>query len=236
VGIAEKYNKKWQNVEVHMSRKIIVPFDDRGTVEKLGALKMKHPYYSVPEYIDMSKFEYWDRPDLNPDIMGEDRTHGNNMLYVDLIPKQSWYKSVRENIDSVDWERIKEMCKKRANFRCELCGSSPNYELKNYLECHERFSFDKDNCVQKLVRFVCLCTKCHYVTHWGLSAIEGRLDIARTHMMEVNKWDEERVSVHVKNRFEKWKIKNEITWEIDLSMLENMGIEQTTSVRTNLPH
>ena len=212
-----------------MYRKIIVPFDDRETVEKLGALKMKHPYYSIPDNIDMSQFEYWNRPEISPNIVGEDRTHGNNWLYIDLIPQQSWYQSVRECIDRVDWERIKEMCKKRSNFRCELCGSPPSYEHKNYLECHERFLFDKDNGTQKLVRFVCLCTKCHQVTHWGLSAIEGRIDVTRRHLMEVNKWDEERVSKHVKNRYEKWEIKNEMIWDINLSMLENMGIKQTTS-------
>ena len=212
-----------------MHKKIIVPFGDRGTVEKLGALKMKHPYYSVPENVDMSKFEHWDRPDINPDIVGEDRTHGNNWLYVDLIPQQSWFQSVRECIDSVDWERIKEMSKKRANFRCELCGASPNYKLKNYLECHERFLYDKDNGIQKLVRFVCLCTKCHHVTHWGLSIVEGRTEATCKHLMEVNKWDEERVSEHVKNRFEQWEIKNGMTWSIDLSILENMGIKKIIS-------
>jgi len=207
-------------------RRIIVPFVDRDVVEKLGANKAKTPYYIIPENLDMLQFAHWNRPELNPNIPGENRTHGQNWLYVDLIPHSSWYQSVRENIDLVDWERIKEMCKKRVAYRCELCGSYPNYEQKNYLECHERFLFDKDKRVQKLVRFVCLCSRCHYVTHWGLSAILGREDIAFAHLMKVNKWDEERVHTHVEHRFALWEEKSEISWNIDISILDSMGIKQ----------
>ena len=204
--------------------RIIVPYDDRETVEKLGAIKIKNCYYSVPNDKNIQDFCRWDRSQLSEIIHGEDRTFGKNYLYVDLIPSTSWYTNVREYVDAIDWERIKEVCKKRAKYKCELCKTSPNYSEKNYLECHERFSYDKDACTQTLVRFICVCTKCHQVIHFGLSQLQDRDEEARAHLMKVNKWDAARTSKHIMNRFRLWEIKSEISWKLDLSMLENMNL------------
>lgn len=205
-------------------RKIIVPYDERETVEKLGAVKLKYCYYSVPSTCNIQDFHRWNRPPLNDVITGEDRTFGRNFLYVDLIPSSSWYTNAREYVDAVDWERIKELCKMRAGYKCELCKASPDFSEKNYLECHERFLFDKETKKQTLVRFICVCTKCHQVIHFGLSQIQGRDEEARSHLMKVNKWNAKRVSEHIADRFEVWEIKNEMFWELDLSMLKNMDL------------
>jgi len=207
-----------------MTRKIFVPYDDRETVEKMGAIKGKTPYYTVPTNIDISLFKHWDRAELSPDIAGEDRTFGNNWLYVDLIPSSCWYTNVRSNIDLVDWERIKEMCRKRAGYLCELCGAKSDYSQRNYLECHERFLFDRDTKTQKLIRFVCLCSRCHHVTHFGLSQIQGQSGEALRHLMKVNNWNKERAGKHVEKRFEQWQIKSDMPWKLDLSMLEDMDL------------
>lgn len=116
------------------------------------------------------------------------------------------------------------MCKIRTGYKCELCKTSPNFSENNYLECHERFLFDKDAKSQKLVRFICVCTKCHQVIHFGLAQIQGQAEEARAHLMEVNKWDAKRVSEHIANRFRLWEIKSEMSWDLDLSMLRNMDL------------
>lgn len=203
---------------------IIVPFDEREDVEKLGAIKLKGCYYCVPSTRNIQDFSRWNRPPLHDIIEGEDRSFGQNKLYVDLIPSSSWFINVREYVDTVDWERIKEMCKKRAGYKCELCKSKPNYSEKNYLECHERFLYDKNTKIQKLLRFICVCSKCHEVIHFGLSQVRGCDEEARAHLMKVNKWDINRASEHIANRFRLWEIKSEMSWELDLSMLKNMDL------------
>lgn len=154
-------------------REIIVPYDDRAKVEQLSAIKSKSPFYFVPENIDISLFKYWNRPRLSAVITGEDRGFGNNWLYVDLIPSSCWYTNVRNNVDAIDWERLKEMCKKRVHYRCELCGTEADYSQKNFLECHERYLFDKNKNIQKILRFMCVCSMCQKVTHFGLTQIQN---------------------------------------------------------------
>ena len=78
--------------------------------------------------------------------------------------------------------------------------------------------------IQKLIRLLCVCTKCHHVIHFGLSQIEGRSEDALKHLMCINNWDRMRAEEHVENRFEVWRIKNEISWEVDFSMLSNMSL------------
>ena len=200
--------------------KIIVPYDERQQVEMLGAIYDKGYSYFVPNELDINLFSRWNKPKLSPQIVGEDRTLGKNRLYVDWIPSSTWYTNVRSNINAVDWERIKEMCKERASYRCELCRAKANYSEKIFLECHERFLFDPTTRIQKLARFVCMCTLCHQVTHYGLSQVQGREQIVFEHLKAVNRWTDKRTQAHIKNRFDLWERKNLIDWQVDLTLLD----------------
>jgi len=206
--------------------KIFVPYDDREKVEQLGAIKSKSPFYLVPDSKDIFTFAYWNRPAIHPVINGEDRTFGNNWLYVDLIPSTCWYTNVRSNIDSVDWERLKEMCRQRARYCCEICGATSDYSQQQYLECHERYLFDKNTKMQKIIRFMCICSMCHKVSHFGLSQVQGKSEEALQHLMKVNRWDKYRARKHVDKRFQLWEMKSDMDWVLDLSLLDSIGIKQ----------
>lgn len=201
-----------------------MPYDERVQVEKLGAIHNKGYNYFVSDDLDINLFSRWNKPKLPTQIVGEDRTLGKNLLYVDLTPESSWHTNVRSNVSAVDWERIKYMCKERADYKCELCGTKPNYSQKLYLECHERFLFDPKTHKQKLARFVCMCTLCHQVTHYGLSIIQGREDIVFAHLQKINHWTAKRTQEHINNRWALWEEKNTIDWIIDLSLLDEIGI------------
>jgi len=205
-----------------MSVEIVVPYEDRTKVEEMGAIVKKQPYYNVPENLDVEAFKHWKRPKLKTTIEGKDRTFGKNWLYVDLVPSSCWYTNVRNNVDAVDWERIKQMSRVRANNLCELCGARADSGRRNYMECHERFHYDEITKIQKLVRFVCLCTDCHQVTHFGLSQLQGREQKAFSHLMMINKWDEARTTQHIDKRFHQWEQKSAMPWELDLSMLDGL--------------
>ena len=204
--------------------KIIVPFDDRAEVEALGAIRSKAPFYYVSVKLDRTLFEKWNRKELPFILEGENRDFGKNWLYVDLVPSTCWYNNVRTIIDDVDWERIKIMCKKRAGFRCEVCGSTPDFQAKNYLECHERYEYNPEDCTQKLVRFMCLCTRCHQSTHFGFAEVSGNRVGAKNHLMHINHWTSERAESHIAKRFAQWEEKSEIDWKADVTLLQTMEI------------
>ena len=203
---------------------IIVPFDDRMDVEALGAIRSKSPFYYVPDKLDKTLFYKWNRKELPHAIEGENRDYGKNWLYVDLVPSTCWYNNVRAIIDDVDWERIKIMCKKRAGFKCEACGAPADYHAKNYLECHERYEYNLDDCTQKLIRFMCLCTRCHQATHFGLAEVYGNREKAKNHLMSVNNWTSKRTESHIAKRFAQWEYKSEIDWKADMKLLQAMGV------------
>lgn len=74
------------------------------------------------------------------------------------------------------------------------------------------------------MRFICVCTKCHHVIHFGVSQIEGRAEEAMKHLMKVNRWNRKRATEHIDNRFQLWEMKSEMSWKLDLSMLKNMDL------------
>ena len=150
---------------------------------------------------------------------------------VDLIPSSSWYTNVRNVVDPVDWERLKEMSKRRAMYRCEICGAEQDNRQNTFLECHERYLFDKESKTQRIIRFMCICSPCHRVTHFGLAHVNGKSEQALKHLMKINKWDENRANEHISNRFKLWEVKSDMEWVIDLSILESIGISQVNYIQ-----
>ena len=65
-------------------------------------------------------------------------------------------------------DRLRRMVYRRAGHRCEACGDSGSQP-----EAHERFTYDVQSGVQRLVRLICLCTACHRVTHFGRTMLQG---------------------------------------------------------------
>lgn len=57
---------------------------------------------------------------------------------------------------------------------CGIYGKDAKNNEDNQIEAHERWYYDEDNKIQKLVRLVALCKKCHLTTHMGFAQIIGR--------------------------------------------------------------
>lgn len=141
----------------------------------------------------------------------------NARLYVDLIPKSSWFRAISKYMHSCDWDRIRKYTLGRAKNQCECCGGTRN------LGTHARYSYNGN--VQKLERFIVLCSQCNKSTHMGLSNIKGIREHATNHLIKVTKMNKFEADNHITQAFLKWESRNHIEWQLDLSLLTNNNIK-----------
>eukprot|EP01132_Coremiostelium_polycephalum_P018336 gene18336-21870_t len=87
-------------------------------------------------------------------------------LTIELVPRSCWYSNVRSNVSEATWSRLKSICFKAANYRCEICSNrGPHHPV----ECHEIWHYDDHRLIQRLDRLIALCPRCHQVKHIGLA-------------------------------------------------------------------
>lgn len=141
-------------------------------------------------------------------------------LTLNLIPKSSWFKSVRSHITQTQWNKIRKEVYRKANYTCQICGINEENFLgckKGWLHANELWKF-KDG-VQSLVGLEAICRTCHLVKHFGYAEISGRRNQALNHLMKVNKWDVGTTNEYLKQQFEEWEERSEIKWIIDYSFI-----------------
>jgi hypothetical protein len=154
-----------------------------------------------------------------PDVLpGEDRSYGGG-LFVDLIPETSWFTNVRSGVDPGDWDRLRRHVYRRAGHRCEACGAT-----RCRLEAHERFTYDAQTGIQRLVRLVCLCDWCHTATHMGMAGVRGLRTEAIAHLMAVTGMGPGEAHEHIDEAFARWERRSAIRWHVDLSVIASAGI------------
>jgi len=153
------------------------------------------------------------------ELIGEDRNFGGNNLYIDLIPKTSYFKNVRSIFSKEDWNIIRHHIYKRVFNKCECCGCYRN----KFLEAHERWSYNEETKIQKLERIIALCKMCHKSVHYGHSKFNNDITKINDHIKKIKKINDEELKEHIKDTKELWKKRNKITWILDLSIIENSG-------------
>jgi hypothetical protein len=158
-------------------------------------------------------------------LPGEDRSYGAG-LFVDLIPRTSWFRNVRAAVDPADWDRLRRMVYRRAGLRCEACGAR-----RVQLEAHERFIYDTRAGIQRLVRLICLCTACHQVTHFGHTRLLGdaAAQAAINHLQTVTGMTAGETERHIRDAFALWERRSRTPWRVDLSMISGAGIRLRTA-------
>lgn len=204
-----------------MSTKIYlsVPFERKEDAKSLGAKwdKDKKQWYTNAYNIQL--IEKYPLSAPITELHGEKRDFEGSNLFVDLVPESCWFNNARTCIDSSDWDRLHNFIYARAGYMCECCQSKQN------LEAHERWHFNEELRIQKLMRIIALCKQCHEVTHIGLAKVRGRFDIALHHLMKVTKMTLEQANCHIDKAFAVWELRNQHEWSLDLSILTNSGIK-----------
>ena len=199
-----------------------VPYADKDAAKAAGAGwdPAARAWYAGPRADPAALARWAPLPVLLP---GEDRGFGSG-LFVDLVPASCWFTNVRTCIADADWDRLRRMVYGRAAQRCEACGRGPDRRDGPRLEAHERWDYDDSAGVQQLRRLICLCSWCHAVTHFGLTAVRGREDWALGHLQAVTGLDLEQAVAHVDAAFALWERRSARAWALDLSMLTGAGI------------
>ena len=154
-------------------------------------------------------------------IIGEDRSFGGDELYIDMIPKTSYFKNVRSLFNDTDWNLIRHHIYERSSYRCECCG----VKRFKYLDAHERWIYDYETKTQKLIRIIALCRLCHQATHFGHSKKTKNIDKIKEHLKKVKKIDDIELDSCIKEAYNIWNDRNKIEWIIDTSIISNSGFE-----------
>ena len=143
-------------------------------------------------------------------------------LAVEMIPSTSWWNNVRSRIPGSEWDLLRKQAYRAANFNCEICGASG---LKKSLEAHEVWEYNLETKVQKLVRLIALCYKCHRVVHFGKTQLLGRNAEAAAikHLQKVNSWTEDETLHHIRQAIAEWKLRSQVQWALDIEVLKNVG-------------
>ena len=137
-------------------------------------------------------------------------------LNFELVPDGCWYSNLRSILSKKQWDFIKDDAKVRSGGRCTICGRKTDY-----LEAHERWSYDEENSVQKLEDVIAVCKSCHSVIHIGLTQLRGEEEKAEKHFMKVNGCTYADYRKALGDANEIHQRRNKISeWKLDLTWLE----------------
>ncbi len=142
-------------------------------------------------------------------------------LRIELVPQTSWFKSLREYVDSKDWDQVRKRTYAEYGHKCGIC------KAEGRLNCHEIWDYSDDKHTQKLVGFIALCDMCHHVKHIGMAGVlatQGKLDYQRVveHFMKVNDCDNAAFDNHMKQVFVQWEIRSSYKWKIDFGKYKEL--------------
>jgi hypothetical protein len=143
-------------------------------------------------------------------------------LTVELVPSTCWFSNLRSELSKEEWDRLRRATYERAGQHCEVCGQKGS---AHPVECHEVWEYDDKQHVQRLAGLVALCPACHESKHMGYASSTGRSGQARAHLARVNGWSMDSVELYLEAEFEQWSIRSQHEWTLDLSWLEQFGIE-----------
>ena len=105
-------------------------------------------------------------------------------LDFEIMPSGAFYSNLRSMLSKKAWDFIRRDAYARSGGRCAICGRP-----SKRLEAHERWEFDKDKKVQKLVDVLGICHACHSVIHIARTQVLGFEDDAIKHFRKVNECD-----------------------------------------------
>lgn len=143
-------------------------------------------------------------------------------LLLELVPAPNWGWNLRSELKKSEWDEVRRVVYERAGHVCEVCGGKGR---KWPVECHERWTYDDESGVQKLVGLEALCPPCHEVRHMGRAISVGNGDRASKHLGKVNGWTPEKVEAHVSAAFDLWHRRSQRSWSLDLSWLDGFLAE-----------
>lgn len=130
--------------------------------------------------------------------------------------------NVRTVLSEKQWKALRSQVADAAWNVCRICGGvGPAHPV----ECHEIWEYNDQTKVQRLAGMIALCPNCHMVKHFGFARITGKEKEAFNHFMKVNGLKKKEAEAEISKSFEVWRKRSLIDWELDLSELNQYGID-----------
>lgn len=143
-------------------------------------------------------------------------------LNLNLVPATMWYINLRKMLTSKSWSELGRECFDSHNNVCQICGMTGIYNNgKIKVECHEEWSYDDTNKIQKLESLLSLCTMCHRVKHFGLWSLKGQKDRLIKHICRVNDWSVSQAIRHINEEMVLHSERSQHDWNLDISLILN---------------
>jgi hypothetical protein len=130
--------------------------------------------------------------------------------------------NVRKVLTPAQWKVLSKTVYDAAYSLCQICGG---VGPKHPVECHEIWHYNDKTLVRTLIGMISLCPDCHMVKHFGLATIQGKQDRALAHLMKVNGLKKREAEEYIVQAFETWNKRSKKQWTLDLSLLEQYGID-----------
>lgn len=146
-------------------------------------------------------------------------------LTIELVPESCWFSNVRSNVSQEEWDRLRRATYRSAGYICEICGGRGH---NHPVECHEKWFYDDENKIQRLIGLLALCPDCHEVKHFGLANKKGRTNEALAQLSKVNGWSIQKAEEYVDEQFHIWLERSKHSWILDVTWLEQYGIRVCT--------
>ena len=145
-------------------------------------------------------------------------------LTIEFIPEPLWGQSIAQRYPR-QWNKLRRAAYAEAGHRCEVCGGvgfRGSMINPGGLEAHEvwEYEFHGDDAVQRLVRLIALCPRCHQCKHMGRSyRVMPRAayrDLVE-HFLTVNELSEQQYAEYRAELTTEWWRNNTLNWSQDLS-------------------
>lgn len=136
-------------------------------------------------------------------------------LKIELVPRTTWFTSLFSLLPSDIWKQIREEHIQKPGAKCEICNST-----KGPFQLHEKWEYNDENHVQKLVGLQLLCRKCHLIKHIGLAEIKASEDEINydelvEHFCRVSRCSKQDFEKHQEEAFRIWEIRSSYEWKQD---------------------
>lgn len=141
-------------------------------------------------------------------------------LTIEMIPRSSWGYNLRKVVSKETWGALKEIVFNNLEPEpmCMICSQELSFDW----ELHETWEFDRKSRIQRLINLLALCPDCHAVKHFGLTAKQGNIDKAISHLKLVNNWNDEQVLKHISIATKEWEENSKLNYHLDISFAEKL--------------
>jgi len=138
-------------------------------------------------------------------------------LEFEILPSGAFGNNLRNILSKKAWNYLRQVVIERHDGKCAICGRKPKR-----LECHERWEFNKEEKIQRLIEIVPLCSLCHSTIHIQRSILVGIDDKCVKHFEKINNCD---YQGFVKELKEKTDLANSLSsvdeWSLNLEKLKD---------------